>query len=269
MKKIAPQRCRILYNKQLDTRGYYFGLRVAGFTAPKKIIPGQFVHVKVCDGVDPYFRRAFSIADFDTDGGELEIIYKIFGKGTSVLAERRPDELLDLIGPLGNSFPRIPGAKTVVIVAGGVGVPPLKFLADHLIERGHDPQKILFFYGGRSKDDLIEVSRIRKLGLQFIPCTDDGSFGAKGFVTGAVEEKLKDLEPSGTVIIGCGPEPMLAALQDLSLAQGFSGQVSLEAPMPCGVGVCLGCIKPLLADPKKYVRVCHDGPVFNIGEVKI
>ena len=129
--------------------------------------------------------------------------------------------------------------------------------------------KIKFFYGGQKKNDLIEMTRIRKLGVEFIPCTDDGSCGFGGFVTQAVEEQMSRLNREKSYVFGCGPEPMLTVLQDMALDKDFTGEVSLEAPMPCGVGVCLGCIKPTLADPRKYVRVCYDGPVFKLGEVKI
>ena len=88
-------------------------------------------------------------------------------------------------------------------------------------------------------------------------------------VTGPVEEYILSRQRTRVKIYGCGPEGMLKATNDLGVRLGVGGQISLEAPMPCGVGVCLGCIKPTLADPRKYVRVCYDGPVFKLGEVKI
>ncbi len=267
--KITPQTCRIISNTRLDKGGLYWSLKFADFKAAKKIIPGQFVHIKVAGGTDPYFRRAFSIADYDPKSRVLEVIYKVIGRGTTCLRARAKDEMVDLIGPLGNRFSAIPKNKNAVIVAGGVGFPPLYFLARFLIEAGHDPKKIYFFYGGKTRDDLIEVARIKKLGTRAVFCTDDGSFGVPGFVTKAVTESLCEMNSKQTYIYGCGPEAMLAALQELAIREKFSGELSLEAPMPCGVGVCLGCIKPTLADPKKYVRVCHDGPVFGIGEVML
>jgi len=267
--KIKPQKCRVIQNRRLGRKGAYFSLRVAGFKAARAIYPGSFVHVKVAEAIDPFFRRAFSIADFDAAAGELEIIYKVVGRGTSILGHKVRGDEVDIIGPLGNRFSPVSGQKTVVIVAGGVGFPPLYFLARHLVEKGHDAGKILFFYGGRAKDDLVEMSRIKKLGVKFIPCTDDGSYGFHGFVTEALKKHLPQFNRNNAFAFGCGPEPMLAALQDLALANGFTGEVSLEAPMPCGVGVCLGCVKPTLENPQKYVRVCHDGPVFKMGKVRI
>jgi dihydroorotate dehydrogenase electron transfer subunit len=269
MKKIKPQDCRIIQNRRLDRTGAYYALKVAGFKSARKIYPGNFVHIKVHEAIDPYFRRAFSIADYDPNEGTLEIIYKVVGKGTAILGQKKKNDTIDLIGPLGNRFSRLGRTKTAVIVAGGVGFPPLYFLARQLVDQGHDPGGIAFFYGGRSKEDLVEMKRIRALGVEFYPCTDDGSYGFHGFVTQACDEYLNRLNGMKTFVWGCGPEPMLAVLQDLALKKGFPGEVSLEAPMPCGVGVCLGCIKPAYDNPKKYVRVCYDGPVFKLGEVKI
>lgn len=269
MKKTKPQSCPVVQNKRLSKSGEYYSLKVSGFKTARTVYPGSFVHVKVTEAVDPLFRRAFSVADFDPGPGELEIIYKVVGRGTSLLAQMSKGDHLDLIGPLGNRFKFGSKSKTAVIVAGGVGFPPLYFLAKHLVNKGHDPDRILFFYGGRSKSDLIEASRIRRLGVKFIPCTDDGSYGFHGFVTQAVSNHLSQLDGNRTFVYGCGPEPMLAVLQEMVTRRGFFGEISLEAPMPCGVGVCLGCIKPTREDPRKYVRVCYDGPVFRMGEIEI
>ncbi len=269
MRKITPQTCSVFSNEKLDNAGQYFRLTVSGFLTSKKIRPGQFVHVKVTDGIDPFFRRAFSVADYEADCRRLAIIYKVVGRGTRYLANLVKGDCLDLIGPLGTCFSAIPRSKTVIMAAGGIGLPPLYYLAKDLVVRGHHPAKILFFYGGRRRPNLIELNLIRRLKVKTIPCTDDGSFGFHGLVTEAIENRLEELNPAKTVLCGCGPEPMLDSLQKLALTRGLEGEISVEAPMPCGVGVCLGCVKPLLNQPDKYVRVCHEGPVFKLGEVKI
>ena len=267
MKKIKPQLCRVLSNRKLDRQGLYFRLRIENFLSPRKILPGQFVHIKVAEGLDPFFRRAFSIAARDSD--IIDVIYKIVGRGTTLMGDLTKGDTIDVIGPLGNAFTKPPGKKDIVIAAGGVGLPPLLYFTRHLVETGYPADRIHFFYGGRTKADLIETSAIKTLGVSYHPCTDDGSIGYHGFVTGAIEAKLAELPPEKTRIYGCGPEPMLAALQSLALNHQVAGELSLEAPMPCGVGVCLGCIKSSLKEPGKYIRVCHDGPVFAIGEVKL
>lgn len=269
MKKIIPQRCEVAENRPLDKSGLYYSLSITGFRPARRVYPGQFVHIKVSDALDPLFRRAFSIADYDPGSGTLEIIYKVIGRGTGILGAKKKHEHIDVLGPLGNRFAAIPRKKTVVIVAGGVGFPPLYFLAKYLVDKGHPGDRILFFYGGRTKADLVEMKRIRGLGVDFVACTDDGSYGFTGFVTEAVMQRLIDLKTSQAQICACGPEPMLAALQESARRKGFAGEMSLEAPMPCGVGVCLGCIKQTMGTPQKYVRVCYDGPVFGLGEVKL
>ncbi len=269
MKKIVPRQCRVVENRRLDKAGSYYRLTLAGFMPPRAVHPGQFVHLKVASGLDPFFRRAFSISDFDPATGRLEIIYKVVGRGTSSLRDAGPKTILDLIGPLGNRFTLPAKSQSVVLVAGGVGLPPLAFLARHLVERGHDPKTVFFFYGGRTRADLIDLPRLRRMGINLMLCTDDGSQGFKGFVTDAVTDHQPRLAGRKFQVYGCGPEPMLAALQNLALAHRWPGEISLEAPMPCGVGVCLGCIKPSLSNPGQYVRVCYDGPVFKMGEVQL
>ncbi len=269
MRKIVSQSCRIIDNRRLDKTGYYRSLRVADFTSARTVRPGQFVHIKVAGCMDPFFRRAFSIADYDPDNRVLEIIYKVVGKGTGIMGQKTKGEYLDILGPLGNGYSRIAKSKTVVIVAGGVGFPPLYFLAKRLVEAGHPAKDILFFYGGRNRDDLIEMKRTRDLGVELVACTDDGSYGFSGFVTEAAAARMEQLNGKKTTICTCGPEPMLTVVQETARRMGFSGEMALEAPMPCGVGVCLGCIKESLESPQKYVRVCYDGPVFGLGEVKI
>ncbi|MFH1699483.1 MAG: dihydroorotate dehydrogenase electron transfer subunit [Candidatus Zixiibacteriota bacterium] len=269
MKKTVPQICKVISNRKLNSSGAYFKISVEGFKASREILPGQFVHVKVKPGNDPFFRRAFSIADFDKAAERLEIIYKVVGRGTSILGKMGKGDSLDVIGPLGNHFEKPGKSKSVVIVAGGVGLPPLLFLGQFLLDKGHSSKNIIFFYGGRTQNDLVELASLRRLGVDFIPCTDDGSYGFHGLITEALEEKLSVLDANKSILYGCGPEPMLEALQNLAIRHGYVGQLSLEAPMPCGVGVCLGCIKERLDQPKKYIRVCYDGPVFNIGEIKI
>ncbi len=269
MKKIVPQLCSVLSNRPLDRQRQYFRLIVENFSAARKIVPGQFVHIKITSGLDPYFRRAFSIAGYDQKTGQLEIIYKLIGVGTTLMSRMIKGALIDIIGPLGNQFSPPDRRHKAVMIAGGVGLPPLLFWAKRLIENGFDKNNIFFFYGGRSKTDLLERSSIKSLGVNFIPTTDDGSFGYHGLVTEAMTQRLDEIPAKSSTWYGCGPEPMLAAIQKMALEQGYRGELSLEAPMPCGVGVCLGCIKPLQNNPKKYIRVCHDGPVFAIGEVII
>lgn len=214
-----------------------------------------------------FFRRAFSVASVSVTKHEIEIIFKVVGRGTRLMTELRKGDVVDLLGPLGQPFRFPRKTEQAILVAGGVGFPPLLFLTARLIEKGHDPGRIDFFYGGRTSMDVIERSRIKRLGVNFHPVTEDGSTGEKGLVTESVEELLIDRGAKKVRLYGCGPEGMLKATNNLGLRLGIPGQISLEAPMPCGIGVCLGCVVPLVKGG--HARVCCDGPVFNIGEVAL
>ncbi len=251
--------------KRRDLHNDYFSFTFAPFSAADKCRPGQFVHLKLPVG-EVYFRRAFSVASVETNRRELELIVKVVGRGTRILAALRRGDSTNLLGPLGQPFKLPRKRERVVIVAGGVGFPPLLFLAQELINRGHDPKHILFFYGGRSRSDIIERNRIKKLGVDLRIATEDGTLGEQGLVTKPVKTFLQE-DGDNCRIFACGPEGMLKAVNELGLALNVPGQLSLEAPMPCGIGVCLGCVVPLTAGG--HARVCCDGPVFEIGEVAL
>ncbi|HUV30805.1 MAG TPA: dihydroorotate dehydrogenase electron transfer subunit [Acidobacteriota bacterium] len=250
--------------KHRDLKNNYHSLTLGPYGPAARCRPGSFVHLRLpCPEV--YFRRAMSVADVDPSRREIEIIFKVVGRGTAILAGYRKRASIDVLGPLGNSF-RFPGKdEAALLVAGGVGFPPLLYLAAEMVRRGRDPKRIAFFYGGRTRGDVVERSRIRRLGVRFYPVTEDGSLGRRGLVTDAVQEYIGAHAGEKMRLYGCGPEGMLKATDDLGLRYRLAGQLSLEAPMPCGFGVCLGCVVPLRAGG--HARVCCEGPVFNIGEV--
>jgi dihydroorotate dehydrogenase electron transfer subunit len=262
MRKINPTPLEIVRLKHLS-RDYY-SLRLGPWDRVGDCRPGQFVHVRLPES-EIYFRRAMSIAAVEPDSGEIEIIFKVFGRGTRILSSYHAGDVIDVLGPLGVPFGAPKKNDTCIMVGGGVGFPPLFFLASHLVADGRDPKTIEFFYGGRTDGEIVERARIRRLGVKFHPVTDDGTFGAKGLVTEAVESYLAAGKTKHPRIYACGPEAMLRATDDLAMRRGIPGQVSLEAPMPCGYGVCLGCVVPLRAGG--HARVCKEGPVFEIGEV--
>ncbi len=252
--------------KRRNLKNDYYNFTLGEYSRAAKCRPGQFFHVRL-PGTDLLFRRAFSVAAVSLDRDEVEIIFKAVGRGTKIMAAMRNGEELDLLGPLGKPFKPPKRNERVVMVAGGVGFPPLLYLAASLIERGHAPERIDFCYGGRSAPDIIERGRIKNLGVNFAPVTEDGSYGETGLVTAPVERLLEASGNEGVRMYACGPMGMLKAVNDLGVRRGVPGQVSLEAPMPCGIGVCLGCVVPLVAGG--HARVCREGPVFEIGEVAL
>lgn len=249
-----------------NLKNNYFALTLGPYSRAGECRPGSFVHVRLPHS-DIYFRRAMSVAAVDSDLQRIEIIFKVFGRGTTLLSQACKGDRIDVLGPLGVTFAYPQKNETAVMVAGGVGFPPLLFLATELVKTGFDPKKIEFFYGGKSDGDLVERSRIKKLGVNAHWATDDGSVGSRGFVTAAVDEYLTAHGSEHVRLYGCGPEAMLKATNEIGLKHKAAGQLSLEAPMPCGIGVCLGCVVKLTSG--EYARVCVDGPVFEIGEVQL
>lgn len=264
MSRPSCEETRLLRHRALSHN--YFSLTFGPYTRAKECRPGSFIHVRL-PHTDVYFRRAMSVAAIDAKKQEIEIIFKVFGRGTTLLSQFHKDQSIDILGPLGVTFTLPKKDERVIMVAGGVGFPPLMYLATDMIARGHDPKKIEFFYGGKSEEDIIERPRLKKLGMNLHIVTNDGSVGTKGFVTHPVEKFLQDHADEKLRMYACGPEAMLKATNDLGIKYQIAGQLSLEAPMPCGIGVCLGCVVKTTAG--EYVRVCVEGPVFNIGEVQL
>ena len=237
--------------------------------------PGQFVHIRIEDSLDPLLRRPLSIHDIAAHqkGGLLScrILYEIVGKGTALLAEKKALSELDILGPLGNGFDMKKLAKAkaseIFLVAGGMGVAPLYYLAKQLVTRHQSPvtSKIIVLIGGRTREHVLCEKEFKALGCDVHVSTDDGSKGFKGRVTELLRKQLSQVPGSKSqVICACGPKPMLAALAGFGRGQGISVQVSLEEFMGCGLGACLGCV---IRTTSGYKRICHDGPVFDAGDI--
>ncbi|MGE5308003.1 MAG: dihydroorotate dehydrogenase electron transfer subunit [Deltaproteobacteria bacterium] len=219
--------------------------------------PGQFVMVRVSDLCAPLLRRPFGV--HKVQGDTVEVLYELKGKGTRLLSSKRPGETLGVIGPLGTGF-ELASAKgrRPVLVAGGMGVAPLLFLAREL--KGASRRRPLVLIGARSAAQVPCVSDFRAAGCVVKTATDDGSKGFRGFVTELLEKEIS----SNDVIFACGPRPMLRETCTVAARHSTPAQVSLEEHMSCGFGACLGCAVDTVAG---YKRVCKEGPVFNAGEI--
>lgn len=222
---------------------------------------GQFVMIRTGNGQDPLLRRPFSLHQASSDG-HIQIYFKNVGRGTNILAHTKVGETLDVFGPLGRGF-QIEKNKPACLVGGGLGIAPMLFLAKKIASTSQDHSRDLIVLGGRSKGDVEPLADdFREFGLALHCATDDGSYGIKGFVTEIV--KSEQLAPD-TVVYGCGPENMLAALSELCRSRGLACQVSVESVMACGMGACLGC--NIDGSAGDYVHVCIDGPVFNAEDL--
>ena len=234
--------------------------------------PGQFVMIQVDAGTDPLLRRPMSICRVpDAARRRIQVLYKIVGRGTARLATQPRGGRLRTLGPLGNGFTLPPAARRgrpvppVVMVAGGIGVAIFPFLAAALRARGHRPRLI---FGARSSRDLVHLSVFRALGVPIACATEDGSRGARGYVTRLLEPLLATPGPKPR-LYACGPTPMLAAVGSLAVAAGADCELALESQMPCGLGVCLGCVVPCPGDEDGPIfrKICTEGPVVKAGAV--
>ena len=250
---------------QIRIKDNYWHCELDAPAVAKNALPGQFVNIRVSDNLDPLLRRPISI--HVVSGTKIKIFYEVVGNATKILAQRKAGESLDIIGPLGNGFDcQAAGAKYPVLVAGGMGVAPLIFLAEKLAEvkRKKSKVKTIVLIGSKTRTQLFCVNDFKKRGCQVKIATDDGSSGFKGRVSDLLKNLLSTQHPAPSTIYACGPKPMLKATAILSETHKIPAQLSLEEHMSCGIGACLGCVVETKDGLK---RVCKDGPVFNAQEI--
>jgi dihydroorotate dehydrogenase electron transfer subunit len=255
---MVEQTVQIVSNKR-DT-DLYFRLVVRAPQIAPQVQPGQFIHVRILPLKHALLRRPFSI--FQVSGDTLSVLYKSVGQGTEVLSEMQPGDELSMIGPLGHGFTLpVPGAETPLLVAGGYGMAALYLLAQR------SPQKGVAFVGGRRRVDILCEEEFQALGWEVRATTEDGSHGAKGLVTHALQAELGRRVP-GRKLFACGPTPMLKAVGQLAAEFNLPAELSLDEHMGCGIGVCLTCVVPIKAgDGWEYQRTCTEGPVFDSRQV--
>lgn len=234
-------------------------------------LPGQFVMIRIVGLLDPFLSRPISIYSYSMrkNGCTIELLYRVAGKGTSILAGLMEGSQVEISGPLGGSYVVDPTRKNFVLVAGGIGIAPLSLLAQQLCKTACcDPEAMTFYLGAQSAEAIVGLDHLRKYCYNVIVCTDDGSLGKKSLVTAAFQKDIKKYEPADTAIYACGPKPMLRSLSVI-LGEKYFCQVSLEERMACGVGACVGCAVAVKDEQggKAYKRVCADGPVFDLKDV--
>jgi dihydroorotate dehydrogenase electron transfer subunit len=244
-------------------------------------------------------RRPFSLAGrHDRDGAvELEIIHRVVGVGTAWLSRLTEGAPVSILGPLGTSFSLPASGQGAILVGGGVGIPPMLYLASQLADRA-------VAFCGATTCDLLPLSRLHdsdgandrrqrqaqptlmieefaRHGIQSVITTDDGSLGFKGLVTEALEQYLQSLEMDSRaqrpVIYTCGPEPMMKRVAAIALGRGIACQIAVERAMACGMGTCQSCcIRVRKADPAQppmagsewcYRLACTDGPIFRAADL--
>jgi dihydroorotate dehydrogenase electron transfer subunit len=282
---IALENARVLRHTRFD--GEQHVLRLEAPRCAARATPGSFAHVR-CDESLP-MRRPLSIMRAHPGEGWIELLYKVVGRGTRLLCERRPGDSLSLLGPIGRGFEPHVHRPRVLALGGGVGIPPMIFLAERLHEQRAAGWKPLVLMGSeipfpfQPRPSRIVVPGVAPEVIAAMPLLDDWGIASRlasksgfpgchdGFVTDLARDWLASLDAARQAeveIFACGPTPMLAAVARLAQEFGVPCQVSLEEYMACAVGGCAGCaVRVMTPDGPAMKRVCVDGPVFEAEAV--
>jgi dihydroorotate dehydrogenase electron transfer subunit len=274
-------KAKVINNKRVDINSFYCFIRARQIA--RAAHPGQFVSIRLNDGVIPLLRRPLSI--HSVRGENIGLLYEVLGAGTAILSGKKAGEDLDIIGPLGKGFnygPRRPSVPACPagrrgpqdLVAGGLGVAPLLFLAEKLVHGVHQSLPVrqagaahsrpIILIGAKTKKHILCKKEFEKLGCIVKIATDDGSKGFKGKVTELLKQCLSSVDREPSSICACGPRPMLREISRISKKRRIPAQISLEEHMACGIGACFGCV---VNTREGFKRVCKDGPVFKAEEI--
>lgn len=252
--KYIQEDFRIVSAQALTETAYDFTIEAPSIAHRARA--GQFVNI-LCEGKT--LRRPISICGIDKEKGLLRIVFEVKGEGTKWLSERKTGDFINILGPLGNGFPEDIAEGEAVVIGGGIGTPPMLETAKLF---GGRVDAILGF---RTRGAVILENDFDEVCKSVSVATDDGSYGAHGFVTDILRERL---EKPCRVICACGPMPMLKAVAAMAAEKNVPCYVSLEERMGCGIGACLVCAcKTKEKDGEHHRHVCKNGPVFDSREV--
>lgn len=241
----------------------YYLFSLDSSTIASQAQPGQFIMVRTSPHSNPLLRRPFSI--HSRNGKNIEIFFQRVGIGTALLSEKRENDVLDILGPLGKGFHTSPDykGKEAALIGGGRGIAPLYFLAQELRDQG---ASVKIFYGGKTYGALPLKNKFEKNGFKLFCSTDDGSFRFHGLITEFFGCELQNFTPGQ--IFACGPEPMLKKIALMAQERKIPAEFSLESVMGCGFGACWSCVKRIKKDGKEgWHKICEDGPVYSADEI--
>jgi dihydroorotate dehydrogenase electron transfer subunit len=259
----------IMSNAEVAREHYLMKLAVS--RAFRDARPGQFVMLRPAGRGFPFLGRPlgiYSLAE-NGSGARIEILYRAAGRGTKVISTLCEGDRIEILGPLGNRFALEPGMRTAVLVAGGIGIAPLVFLAEQLsVKAPSKGLKTILYIGARNSASLLAIDRMKTFGAEVRVSTDDGSAGYRGPVTDLFREDLSSFDASKTEVFVCGPNPMLKRVSEIIADHPVTCQVLMEERMACGMGACLGCtIEVRTPAGVEYRQVCTDGPVFDLRSI--
>lgn len=246
----------ILWNKEIAPD--IFELTLQGEMVDA-MVPGQFVHIQV-PREDLLLRRPISIATIDAKTGSYRVLIRVDGEGTQSICAQHAGMTLDVLGPLGNGFDIsfLNPKDRVLIVGGGIGVPPLLGLANLLHEKDIDMDIVLGF---QTRGAIVYEEEFKRLGHVTIT-TDNGSYGIHGYVSTVIDTLTQPYQ----AIYACGPKGLNRYI-NLKFEDHPHAYISLEERMGCGIGACAACVCQKRKDPRENIKICQHGPVFKTGEV--
>lgn len=251
---------KVISNRRTAPDCYQMTLTLQPAFSPKiykAIQPGQFVHLGLSHP-DILLRRPFSIYDLP-DRNKISIVYQAVGKRTKLMSRLKPGYKINLLGPLGKGFVINKKASHSILVGGGIGIAGLHLLLKIIAPL---PHKITVLVGARGKKQLYCLADLKKLCRDVSVATEDGSAGAKGFVTALLaKQELSDCQ-----LYACGPTPMIDAVRKIALSRNVPAQLSLETRMACGIGLCRACVCKIKDNSPagwRWATVCDKGPVFD------
>jgi len=251
------EKARIRLNESLGAGLHRLTISAPGIAGSAH--PGQFVMVRCGRGWDPLLNRPFSV--HQVNGQEVVLLYRVVGRGTSLLASRRAGESLEVLGPFGRGFDC--SSVSSCLVGGGIGIAPLAFLARRLLRRLPAGGRLEVLLGGRNREELeVLAEPFTAMGCALALATDDGSLGHHGLVTDLLQAHLDGC----ALVQACGPYPMLRAVAAQCREAGVGCEVALESVMACGLGACLGCA--VYGADGGFLHVCRQGPVLPADAVR-
>ncbi len=258
MSNTVHQLCTIQSCYEVATKTFLLRFNSSEIAALSR--PGHFVNVLTADAREgPLLRRPFSISR--VDGDIIELLFHAVGTGTILLSRKQLGDVIDVLGPLGQSFRMDDEYDTAFIAGGGIGIAAFPFLTTDLLKRG---KHIETFVGFRSAKQIF-TSYLQNVHI----ATDDGSEGFHGNVVQLLESFLERSHFGRVKIFACGPTAMLKVLAELAKRRNISCEVSLEGQMACGVGICQGCPVERTDGVAKYSLICKDGPTFLTSEINL
>ncbi len=253
------EKATVLKNKKVTSQCYRLQLRSKNIA--REAEPGQFLHIRIfTKNQKPFLRRPFAIHS-TKNRDEFSVLYKIRGEATKLMRELKKGDKIDVIGPLGSGFKPSREARKYVLVAGGIGLAPLFFLAKKLID---NKKEVIFTCGARTKNELLCGKELSQIKIKPILATDDGSQGVKGNVNDLLNNYLTKNRKDKIEVFAAGPGMMLKETARICEKAGVCLEVSMDEIMACGVGACLGCA---VKTKNGYKLACKDGPVFKAEDI--